>query len=43
MTSFAGISIHTLLMSRFITHHHLKDKNKSYNYLKMSFVNTYKI
>ena len=24
MTSFVGISIHTLLMSRFIIHHHLK-------------------
>ena len=38
MTSFAGILIHTIL-SRFIIHHHLKDKNvrsrnKSYNYLK---------
>jgi hypothetical protein len=42
MTSFAGILIRTIL-SRFIIHHHLKDKNvrsrnKSYNYLKMSFV-----
>ena len=47
MTSFAGILIHTILY-RFIIHHHLKDKNvrsrnKSYNYLKMSFVHKYKI